>query len=208
VDFLLLSRSGFIFNCFVNIKKYLSNQYKADCFCRYIYLGQQNLNDKNVTLVYSIISTAMQIVQTATLDLLQKQYLMELWNKEYPIQLGYRSIDDFEHYLQRLHTVTHYLITTREGTIRGWAFTFKREEAQWFAIIVDSRQQQQGLGSRLMRILKDENVKLKGWVVDHDQYDRPDGKPYPSPLPFYIQHGFKLIPNCRLENAQLSAVQI
>lgn len=150
----------------------------------------------------------MQLLQTAFLNPQQQIKLMELWNREYPKQLSYANLKGFEKYLAGLGDAKHWLIIDSPGVILGWAFTYIRKDDCWFAIIIASAGQKKGLGSRLINLLKAQSTALKGWVVDHDQYIRPDGEPYLSPLGFYLKNEFQVCHEQRLETDQLSAVKI
>ena len=52
----------------------------------------------------------MQLTETGCLTAQQKQSLLELWNQEYPAQLGYVSMADFEKYLDTLTAAKHWLL--------------------------------------------------------------------------------------------------
>ena len=150
----------------------------------------------------------MKIRKTNHLNDHQKELLLSLWNKEYPQQLAYPNTNAFNSYLDNLQNPRHYLLVTDDDNIGGWAFTFTRNEGQWFAIIVDGAYQKQGVGSKLLATLKQDNLLLYGWVTDHDNYLKVDGSKYNSPLPFYLKNKFKLIADERFENSQISAVKI
>lgn len=49
---------------------------------------------------------------------------------------------------------------------------------------------------------------LNGWVIDHDEDKKLDGKRYKSPLKFYGKHNFRTLIANRFENGKLSAVKI
>lgn len=150
----------------------------------------------------------MKTRKTDILDGKQKTAVLTLWNNEYPSQLAYPDVDAFNEYLDNLIKPVHYLLTSKENLIVGWAFTFERENNRWFAIIVDSRIQRKGYGSMLLSSLKADNPTLFGWVTDHDKYVKADGSKYMSPLNFYLKNGFTLIPDQRFETNLLSAAMI
>ncbi|PTS92113.1 hypothetical protein DBR27_20000, partial [Flavobacterium sp. HMWF030] len=77
----------------------------------------------------------MRIVEKKALSLEEKVILIELWNNEYPMRLHLKTIDDFEIYLNELLNVNHYLLLDSFNKIMGWAFTFVRDDEDWFAII-------------------------------------------------------------------------
>ena len=93
----------------------------------------------------------MKIVQKEILSLEEKETLHELWNNEYPAKLNLKTIDDFELYLNGLSETKHYLLFDDSDKINGWAFTFLRENENWFAIILNREIQGRGNGSLLMK---------------------------------------------------------
>ena len=52
----------------------------------------------------------MKIVSKADLTIVEKKFVFQLWNKEYPAKLYYQSISEFETYLDNLSDVNHYLL--------------------------------------------------------------------------------------------------
>jgi hypothetical protein len=66
----------------------------------------------------------------------------------------------------------------------------------------------QGKGTLLLNKLKENEHKLCGWVVDHDNDRKQDGEPYKSPLKFYQKNGFAICSDVRLETEKRSAVKI
>ena len=149
----------------------------------------------------------MTIIETTELTQLQKEAILRLWNKEYPEKLKYNTLSDFEEYLENLSGKNHYLLVNNEGQVKGWAFTFTRDEEKWFAIILDSSIQAQGYGTKMLQALKEKETLLNGWVMDHNDAIKADGTTYRSPLVFYIKNDFA-ISNTRLETEKISAVKI
>jgi GNAT superfamily N-acetyltransferase len=150
----------------------------------------------------------MRIVETALLGEAQKGAVMQLWNEEYPAQLGYALAEDFDRYLDGLSGKTHYLGVDIKGQIIAWALSFIRDGERWFAIIVHRSAQGKGNGAAMLQELKAKGERLAGWVSDHERYVKSDGSPYPSPLAFYLRNGFIVRPHVRLEIEKLSAVRI
>lgn len=150
----------------------------------------------------------MKILKTNHLDNKQKATVLALWNNEYPSQLAYPDIDAFNEYLDNLQNQLHYLLIIDDDHIGAWAFTFTRDESQWFAIIVDGSYQRKGFGSTLLTALKSDNSLLNGWATDHDNYIKVDGSIYTSPLEFYLKNGFILNTDERFETNLISAVKI
>lgn len=150
----------------------------------------------------------MYILETASLSDIQKSVVMQLWNKKYPAQLGYAHMDEFNQYLDALSDKVHYLGTDYGGRIIGWALSFTRNSERWFAIIIDRSAQGQGNGTAMLDALKGKGERLTGWASDHECYVRFDGTPYPSPLAFYLRHGFIVREDVRLDIEKLSTVRI
>ena len=150
----------------------------------------------------------MEIVQKEVLSLEQKQALCQLWNNEYPEKLGYKKTEEFDVYLNSLSSTKHYLLIDDENEIKGWAFTFLRENEVWFAIIVDDQMQGKGKGSLLLEEMKKGKNNLNGWVVDHENDSKQNGEAYISPLLFYIKNSFTICNGTRIENEKISAVKI
>jgi GNAT superfamily N-acetyltransferase len=150
----------------------------------------------------------MTIIETKNPGHEQRDLIRHLWNREYPAQIQYASGEAFDGYLDSLQEPCHWLAVDKDNNLAGWGFSFVREGEKWFAIIVDIKIQRRGLGTRLLRLLKENEAVLNGWVTDHDRYRKANGAPYPPPLQFYIKNGFIVIPEARIETEQLSAVKI
>jgi len=150
----------------------------------------------------------IKISKFKILDESQKKALFWLWNNEYPAKLCYNEITQFENYLSQLQNTNHYLIYDDFKNISAWAFTFDRENSRWFAIILDKKTQNKGIGTQLLQHLKAEEKKLYGWVIDHENDFKVDGTKYKSPLIFYTINGFEILPKQRLEFDMISAVKI
>jgi GNAT superfamily N-acetyltransferase len=138
----------------------------------------------------------------------QIQQLHELWNREYPVQLFYKSYSDFEAYLHTLKQSRHWLYSNEDGRVVGWAFTFDRDGERWFAVLLDQIIQGRGHGRFIMNQLMAGESVLNGWVIDHDHYIKSNGKPFLSPLGFYEKCDFHILADQRLEMEILSAVKI
>lgn len=149
----------------------------------------------------------MQIKTYNSLTDFQKNEIVKLWNKEYPSNLIYKSIDEFDEYLSKLID-PEYFIVSSDNDILGWAVVFFREQEIWFAIILDSKVQSKGLGTKLLKELKVKYNTLNGWVVDHDNFSKIDGSNYKSPMQFYLKNNFFICENVRIENEKISAVKI
>lgn len=149
----------------------------------------------------------MTVIHTIELTEEQKIGILNLWNNEYPDQLNYRDLNGLNSYLSDLPGARHYLCM-KDNEILGWAFKFSRDTETWFAIILDSSIQKQGVGTLILNKLKADEITLSGWVVDHDRYLKINGETYYSPLNFYLKNGFGVNRQLRLESPQLSAAMI
>lgn len=102
----------------------------------------------------------------------------------------------------------HKMLTDEKSTIGGWAFSFGSDNERWFAIILFEKMQGQGLGRKMLDKLKQSENNLNGWVIDHNNDKKKNGKPYNSPLGFYQKCDFKILKKERLELDKISAVKI
>ena len=150
----------------------------------------------------------MKIVQKEILSVAEKEVLRELWNNEYPSRLYLETKEDFDLYLNGLSNTDHYLLIDDLNKIVGWAFTFLREEEDWFAIILNDEIQGKGNGSLLINEIKKNNSNLNGWVIDQENQVKQNKEFYKSPMLFYIKNGFRICSDIRIENEKLSAVKI
>lgn len=137
-----------------------------------------------------------------------KEEVLNLWNNEYPEKLSYKTLKDFENYLENLAEQSHILIINERQEIKGWYFDFMRENEKWFAIILDSKLQGKGFGTRVLNMAKEKEIALCGWVIDHNSYRKKNGEIYASPIDFYLKNGFKTVEKIRLELEIISAVKI
>lgn len=137
----------------------------------------------------------------------EEESVMKLWNGEYPAKLAYDAVEYFETYINGLESPTHILVRLNKEIV-GWATKFIRDQEKWFAIILSSSIQGQGIGSKIMSYLKTNEEILCGWVVDHNEDIKVNGELYVSPLNFYLKQGFDIIKEERLELPILSAIKI
>lgn len=150
----------------------------------------------------------MQVVETKILTQRQKEDILKLWNREYPVDLVYADMSEFEAYLQKLEEAHHYLVVDTEQAVMGWLACFTRDKERWFAMIMDSKIQGRGLGSGLLSLAKKLEKELNGWVIDKPAYKKSSGENYTSPIGFYIKNCFEVIADTRLETNIISAVKI
>lgn len=149
-----------------------------------------------------------KIVEKSVVDELTKGQLFELWNREFPYKLSYKSLDEFNGYLLKLNNLTNFILLNEENIIEGWSFSFEREGERWFAIILSEQIQGLGLGRKMLDKLKNKEKELSGWVIDHNNDLKQNGTVYHSPLSFYLKCGFVILNDVRLELDTISAVKI
>lgn len=150
----------------------------------------------------------MNIIQTTVLTLEQEESLFELWNSEYPGRICYNELSNFQDYLESLSSTKHYQLGDDLKQLQGLAFTFVRKGEDWFGIIINSKIHGKGFGTLLLKQLKKVKLALNGWVIDHQNDIKNNGKLYLSPIEFYTKSGFKVNQNVRMENEKISAVKI
>ncbi len=149
----------------------------------------------------------MEWIETDTITSHWKHEFLQLWNREYPINLTYSGIEELDHYLNNLSNKKYFLLVENDHLL-AISMQFARENETWFLIIVDREQQQKGLGSQMLNKLKLVNESLSGWVIDRPGYQTGSGKDYQSPIEFYLKNEFRLLPDIRLETSAISAVRI
>ncbi len=150
----------------------------------------------------------LQLLEITFLSTEQKAAVYKLWNNEYPENLKYTAMADFDIYLNNLSNTIHYIVTKQNKPISGWGFVFDRNNERWFAILLDSKIQKQYHGTWLLNKLKEKEDELNGWVIDHNHLLKQNGEVYSSPLEFYTKNGFIIQPSMRLETGKISAVKI
>lgn len=166
------------------------------------------LNCFQLPLTKKTTAPPLTISVTNELTPEQKEKVRAIWNSVYPEKLLLQTPADFERYLEPLGKQQHYLMKNLSGEVLGWGITFDRENERWFAMVLDDSIQRTGMGTVLLKRMQDGQPKLSGWVIDHDTTVRADGKPYLSPVEFYLKNQFTLEPETRLELPALSAVCI
>lgn len=150
----------------------------------------------------------MDLVKKSVLTKSEKGIVWSLWNEVYPVNIQHASIADLDHYLNALIELEHYLLYDDTNQIAAWAFTFNREEENWFAILLFPAYQNQGYGSKLLNEIKKHSSVLNGWVIEHNNYLKQNGENYLSPMPFYLKNNFVICKDIRLETDKISAVKI
>lgn len=148
-----------------------------------------------------------EAIETKFLNEKQKLEIVKLWNEEYPIQLNYKKVEDFDSYIENLNNCCHYLISDSGNTVKAWAFKFERENKKWFAIIISKEYQNQGIGKKILEKIKFNETELFGWVIDHSNDAKKNGEKYISPLDFYKKCNFTITTE-KLQSNLISAIQI
>ena len=159
-------------------------------------------------MVLFILPCLMKVITSTSLTDLQKESVYNLWNNEYPRNLRYKTISEFEEYLNDLSEKKHYLLIDEHEIIAAWAITFKRNNEKWFAIIINNAIHGKGYGTAILNEIKTDEQHLVGWVIDHEKDLKVNGDKYRSPLAFYIKNHFHILPDNRMESATISAVKI
>jgi GNAT superfamily N-acetyltransferase len=149
----------------------------------------------------------MKIESLSSLSDVHKNIIFKLWNQEYPTKLGFSNLSQLECYLAKLIAPQHYFAIINDERI-AWAVTFERDNAIWFAIILDKKYHGKGYGKALLDFLQSKEAHLNGWVIDHQNDCISDGSVYKSPLGFYEKNGFVVCSDVRMENEIISAVKI
>jgi hypothetical protein len=138
----------------------------------------------------------------------QKQEILQLWNNEYPRSLQYNDISELEEYLNKLEDPKHILLVDSMDKIKGWYSEFYRDNEKWFLAILDSEIQGRNFGTQLIKMGKEGNVELNGWIINSDNYIKSNGKFYRSPTTFYLKQGFQILKDIKLETGKISAIKI
>ena len=149
----------------------------------------------------------MKIETTKTLTDSQKEIIVRLWNAEYPINLNFAEIADFDNFLNGVSNRTHYLLFDGDE-LRGWLMTFTREGERWFSVIVDGSQQKKGYGTMLLNAIKKGETEINGWVAPNNNYLKQNGEPYISPLEFYRKNDFLILEDVTWEKPDFVLVKI
>lgn len=149
----------------------------------------------------------MTILRTLHLTENWKDQIFDIWNSVYPKNLNYKSLKDFQDYLNKLKNPSHILILDEMNIVHGWYVDFDRDNERWFVILLGLEIQNHGYGQQILKLAKTKNIQLSGWVIDHNNYLKKDGNSYTSPIQFYKRNGFE-ISDERLQNDLISAVKV
>jgi len=150
----------------------------------------------------------LKFISTSNLSRSQKEQIYHLWNAEYPQDISYHTLIDFDRYLNSLVEKSHVLLLDEMGQIVGWYVDFIRENEKWFAMVLNVNFQGDGWGREFLKLAKEKENNLNAWVIDHDKGIKLNGKPYKSPVDFYLNNGFHFMSGTRLELHNISAVKM
>lgn len=150
----------------------------------------------------------MRFFKTTKLTLRQKQELLQLWNNEYPQTLQYNNLSEFDEYLNKLKDPRHILLLDEHDNIKGWYSDFIRDNDKWFLAILNTESQGQKFGTEFIKMGKEMNEELNGWIINSNQYLKKNGQFYKSPIDFYRKQGFEILEDITLKTEQLNAIKI
>ena len=150
----------------------------------------------------------MRIIRRKNLTISQKQDVFELWNKEYPKNLQYKQISEFDDYLDKHKDQKHILLIDENDKVKGWYSDFIRNNERWFLTILSSEIQGRKFGTQIIQVAKEENKELNGWVIKADNYIKADGQPYQAPIEFYRKNGFQILDQIQLHTNQISTIKV
>jgi ribosomal protein S18 acetylase RimI-like enzyme len=150
----------------------------------------------------------MTIVEQDSISEAQKARIVEMWNAEYPASLMHSDVASFDEYLDKLGEKKHFLLFDETSEIVGWVMIFLRDDAKWFAVIIDEKIQGKGFGVKLIDAIKQAEKRLFGWVIETDDCEKSNGEKYRSPLGFYKKIGFRIHENEKIEKQNIPGVKI
>lgn len=151
----------------------------------------------------------MQYIHTNSLNNDQKEQIRNLWNQEYPVNISFEAIEDFENYLSKLEHQNHIIVENEKKMIIAWYADFIRQEERYFVIIVSSQIQGKGYGKSLIEKAKLDNLELNGWVVEENvKYLKTNGEVYHSPIEFYRRMDFQIFPKITWQGNILKTIKI
>ncbi|SHM42170.1 GNAT family N-acetyltransferase [Mucilaginibacter sp. OK098] len=149
----------------------------------------------------------MKITIQTSLNPEQKAAALKMWNTEYPVKMQIPGMEEFDKFLNTLIDPKYYLFIDEMDGIAGWAATLSGPVRSFFIMLSDAYHRK-GYGTILLNELKKEGPQLFAWVIDHNNDLKSDGRPYPSPIDFYLKNEFTVNNELRMENEQISAVNI
>lgn len=150
----------------------------------------------------------MKFVELHSLSQKNKREILKLWNNEYPRNLVYENLEQFQDYLNELKDQYHIILLDENEHLIGWYFDFLRDGERWFAAILDSKFQGEGYGTKLLNLARQKRTELNGWVIPSADYIKYNGEAYKSPLEFYKKNAFHVHRDIKLETDKISAIKV
>ncbi len=150
----------------------------------------------------------MKFIEKSSLEDSEIKRIRELWNSEYPSIISHSSFRDTSDYLNKLINPAHIFCLNEENEIMAWFCDFDRDDEHWFVMIIDSRFQNKGIGSEFLDRCKKKNELLNGWIVVEDAYELWDGRPYKSPLGFYLKNDFEAHYDVSSDSHKLKTIKV
>ena len=145
----------------------------------------------------------MKIVQKSILSETEKKKIWQLRNNEYPLQLGSKTFQDFEMYLDNLKNLKHFFLLDQENEINAWAYTFLCNEKTWIQIIRNSQIIKRGylnyFLSEITKYFQSLNTRV---FVNDKNLKTLKGDPYKSQLIFYLKNGFIIFSVSKIDEDQ------
>jgi ribosomal protein S18 acetylase RimI-like enzyme len=138
-----------------------------------------------------------------------RQYL-EINSTVYP-EFTYGRID-FQKLRNRLNEDKYVklVIARQDLKLTGWLMVSysEKQNIHHFNMLVHDNFHRRGIGSKMLYMGKELFDELHGVLVPVNTYKRKDGKPYPSPLNFYLKNGFTLTGRKFVEYDNIELVEI
>jgi GNAT superfamily N-acetyltransferase len=160
------------------------------------------------SLIVKEIGRKMRFFEAKDLSQKQKLEIVDLWNCEYPKLLNLGGLPEFDIYLDTLSDKHHILLCDEDDSVKGWLIYFLRDDERCFAMLLDSGVQGQGMGSEFLRMAKERNSELNGWVIAHDTELKKNGEFYISPIEFYRKNGFEIRRDIQLKKENINGIKV
>jgi ribosomal protein S18 acetylase RimI-like enzyme len=118
-------------------------------------------------------------------------------NEEYPTVLEQTTFEKSKKWLKNPDRASKY-ITARNTSIKSHPLvgilTFSEHidfpDCTWFSMVIRRDYQRQGIGKKMLNLVKSLSNELRAYAVEHNNYVKKDGTTYLSPLGFYKMNGF------------------
>lgn len=150
----------------------------------------------------------ISIKERAVLTDAEKIRVAALWSAEYPAEMAFSTVREFDAFLGTIQNHRHFIATTSDDEIAGWLVSFDRDGERWFSIIVDADFHGRRIGFGLLDAAFSRDRELNGWVVPIDGFPKRDGAAYRSPLGFYLKYGFHVVAGEKFAKYEIETVKI